>query len=148
MSGPDEDAPSLGVLMFVAHRAMETRVIDTLAEAGFDDITLAQARVFERVGPHGTRLTELAEQAQVTKQTAGFLVDQLERAGYVERRPDPTDARARLVCAAPRGEEAIRAAAAVVGQVEAEWEAYLGTRAFAQLQRSMRKLREITDPYA
>ncbi|MFF4545156.1 MarR family winged helix-turn-helix transcriptional regulator [Streptomyces sp. NPDC001435] len=73
-----------------------------LAEAGFDDFTPAQARVLQRVGPDGTRLTELAEQAQITKQTAGFLVDQLEKAGYVRRAPDPTDKRARLVCLAER----------------------------------------------
>jgi MarR family len=42
----------------------------------------------------GTRLTVLAEAARITKQTAGALVDQLERSGYVVRRPDPTDARA------------------------------------------------------
>jgi hypothetical protein len=42
----------------------------------------------------GARITDLAERAQVTKQTAGFLVDQLERAGYVRRVPDPRDARA------------------------------------------------------
>lgn len=146
--GNPEDAPPLGVLMFVAHRAAETRVMNALAAAGFDDVTLAQARVFERIGPHGTRLTALAEQAQVTKQTAGFLVDQLERAGYVERRPDPTDARARLVCIAPRGQAAVRAATVVEQQVEAEWAAHLGPRAFEQLRRAMVRLREITDPYA
>lgn len=39
----------------------------------------------------------ITERAGVTKQTAGFLVDQLEHAGYVERVADPTDGRARLV---------------------------------------------------
>ncbi|WP_280499269.1 MarR family transcriptional regulator, partial [Nocardia cyriacigeorgica] len=82
---------------------MENRVFAALAEAGYADITLAQARIVQRIGPDGTRLTELAEQAQVTKQTAGFLVDQLERAGYVERVPDPTDGRARLVRLSARG---------------------------------------------
>lgn len=118
-----------------------------VAAAGFNDVTLAQARVFERIGPHGTRLTELAQQAQVTKQTAGFLVDQLEKAGYVERRPDPTDARARLVCIAERGAKAVEIASAEVARVEAEWEAYLGTAEMRQLRRSLTRLREITDPY-
>jgi DNA-binding MarR family transcriptional regulator len=58
--------------------------------------------VAQRIGPDGTRLTELAEAAQVTKQTAGFLVDQLERAGYVERVPDPRDAGAKLIRLATR----------------------------------------------
>ena len=92
-----EDQPSTPVLMFVAHRDVESRVMVALAEAGLDDITSAQSRLMQRLDPAGMRLTDLAEQARVTKQTAGALVDQLERAGYVMRRPDPSDARARLV---------------------------------------------------
>ena len=106
--------PNLGLLCFFPYRALEGRILAALAEAGFDDLTVAQGRIAARIGEHGTRLTELAEQAQVTKQTAGFLVDQLERAGYVRRVPDPTDGRARLVCFAERG----RAAVAVARRVE------------------------------
>ena len=142
------DEPNVGVLLFVAYRAMEKRVFDVLAEAGFGDVTPAQARVFQRIGPDGTRLSELAEQAQVTKQTAGVLVDALERAGYVRRTPDPSDARARLVRISERGAEAVTAAAAVVAQVEAEWAAHLGSARFADLRGSLIDLREITDPYA
>jgi DNA-binding MarR family transcriptional regulator len=136
-----------GLLMFVAYRAMEKRVLDAVVAAGYDDITLAQARVFQRIGPDGTRLGELAEQAQVTKQTAGFLVDQLERARYVERTPDPADARARLVRVAERGRAAGAVAAAVVAEVEDEWAAHLGARRMTQLREGLGMLREITDPY-
>ena len=139
--------PSVGVLLFVAYRAMETRVLEAVAEAGFDDITLAQARVFQRIGPGGTRLSELAAAAQVTKQTAGFLVDQLEAAGYVERVPDPTDARARLVRIGPRGAAAAPVAAAALAEVEAEWTAHLGATAMSQLRQALVRLRQITDPF-
>jgi DNA-binding MarR family transcriptional regulator len=61
------------------------------------DIPLSQARVFQRIAPEGSRLGGLVEAAQVSKQTVGSIVDQLERAGYVRRIPDPSDARARLV---------------------------------------------------
>ncbi|WP_020389535.1 MarR family winged helix-turn-helix transcriptional regulator [Kribbella catacumbae] len=144
---PDDDL-NLGLLLFIPYRALETRVFERLAEAGFDDITPAQSRVFQRISATGTRLTELAEQAQVTKQTAGFLVDQLERAGYVRRVPDPTDARARLVQIAERGARTIPLAAAVVAEIEAEWTAHLGDTQAAQLRRALLSLREITDPYA
>ncbi|MFN0283763.1 MAG: MarR family winged helix-turn-helix transcriptional regulator [Kineosporiaceae bacterium] len=127
---------------------MEARVMQALAAAGFDDVTPAQGRVFQRVGVHGTRLTDLAEQARISKQTAGFLVDQLERAGYVERVPDPTDARARLVRVAPRGEAAVRAARVVEAEVEAEWTQHLGGRDAEHLHRTLTRLREITDSYA
>jgi DNA-binding MarR family transcriptional regulator len=142
-----QDDLNAGLLMFVAYRAMEKRVLDAVVAAGYDDITLAQARVFQRIGPDGTRLGELAEQAQVTKQTAGFLVDQLERAGYVERTPDPADARARLVRVAKRGRAAGAVAAAVVAEVEDEWAAHLGARRMTQLREALGMLREITDPY-
>jgi len=138
---------NLGLLCFVAYRAMETRVFEAVIAAGFDDITIAQGRLAARIGPKGTRLTDLAEQAQVTKQTAGFLVDQLERAGYVRRVPDPTDARARLVQIAPRGEAVVAVARVVEAEVEAEWTRHLGKRAAGQLRHALTRLREITDPY-
>jgi DNA-binding MarR family transcriptional regulator len=117
-------------------------------QALLGDVTPAQARVFQRIAPGGSRLTDLAEQAQITKQSAGFLVDQLERAGYVERGPDPTDARARLVRVAPRGAAAIPVAAAIVADVEREWAAHLGAARMARLREALTRLREITDPYA
>jgi DNA-binding MarR family transcriptional regulator len=128
-------------------RAMETRVIEAMTEAGYDDVTVAQGRLFARIGPNGNRITDLAEQARVTKQTAGFLVDQLERAGYVRRVPDPTAARARLVQIAPRGAEAVKIARVVEAEVEAEWTRHLGKQATSQLRRALTRLREITDPY-
>jgi DNA-binding MarR family transcriptional regulator len=144
---PDGERQNLGLLCFYPHRAMEARLVTALAEAGFDDITLAQGRIAARIGPHGTRLTDLAAQALVTKQTAGHLVDQLERAGYVRRVPDPTDARARLVQMAPRGLGVVAIARRVEAEVEAEWTAHLGEEATAQLRAALTRLREVTDPY-
>ncbi|HEY6744190.1 MAG TPA: MarR family transcriptional regulator [Mycobacteriales bacterium] len=134
--------------MFIPYRAMEAEVLAALAEAGFDDITVAQARVFQRIASEGSRLTDLAAAAQVTKQTAGSLVDQLESAGYVERRPDPRDGRARLVVVSERGAAAVRASQDVVAQVEARWTAHLGAERTAQLRDALTRLREITDPWA
>lgn len=141
------DQPHVGVLFFVAHRAMEQRVLARVREAGHD-VTIAQGRVAARIGPDGTRLTELADAAQVTKQTAGFLVDQLEKAGYAERVPDPSDARARLVRMAPRGREVVALAGVVEAEVRKEWEDHLGVEELAHLERTMARLRAITDPYA
>jgi DNA-binding MarR family transcriptional regulator len=136
---------NVGLLLFIPYRAMENRVFAALAAAGFDDFTPAQARVMQRIGPDGTRLTELAEAAQVTKQTASFLVDQLERAGYVARTPDPSDARARLVRIAERGAAAQPVAAAAVAEVEAEWRAHLGERDWDRMRGALSRLRQITD---
>jgi len=136
-----------GVLLFLPYRAMEARVFAGLAERGFDDLTPAQARVFQRIADRRSRVTELAEQAGITKQTAGFLVDQLERAGYVERVPDPDDGRARLVRITERGARSVAASAGIVAEVEAEWTAHLGARRMDQLRQILADLREITDPW-
>ena len=139
---------NLGLLLFIPYRAMESRVMAELVRAGFDDLTLAQAKLFQRIAPDGSRLTDLAEQAQVTKQSAAFLVDQLEAAGYVRRKPDPTDGRARLVCIADRGARAVAVSAEIVDAVEEEWTRHLGPGRTSQLRGILADLREITDPYA
>ena len=138
---------SVGVLMFIAARDVENRVIEAMRRAGVDDVTVAQARVAARIGPHGTRLTDLAEQAQVSKQTATALVDRLVAAGYVERVPDPRDGRARLVRFTPKGEAILPIARAEEAKVEREWESHLGARRMRELRESLTLLREITDPY-
>lgn len=138
--------PNLGLLLFIPYRALENRIFAALAAAGYE-ITPAQARVLQRVNDNGSRIGELAEAAQVTKQTTGYLVDQLERAGYVTRTPDPTDARARLVHLTDHARSMIPIGDTVITEIEAEWAAHLGRRRIDQLRDTLTRLREITDPY-
>ncbi|MDQ0784743.1 MarR family winged helix-turn-helix transcriptional regulator [Streptomyces sp. B3I8] len=144
----DEQRVKLGVLLFIPYRYAESRMFQALQDVGFDDWTLTQCRVFQCITSDRSRLTDLADQAQVTKQSAGVLVDQLERLGYVRRVPDPTDGRARLIVIEERGRRAIEVTAATLDEILAEWKAYLGTRNFALLHQILDQLREITDPYA
>lgn len=148
MNADVQEELSLGVLCFIVHRAVETEVLAALAEAGFDDLTQAQGRVCARIGEYGTRIGDLAEQAQVTKQTATTTVDLLERHGYVRRVRDPTDARATLVVFADRGKAAVEVARRAEATMYAEWERHLGTSRVRQLRTALELLREITDPYA
>ncbi|KGI69284.1 MarR family transcriptional regulator [Mycolicibacterium rufum] len=141
------EQPGTAVLMFIAHRDAESRVMAALARAGVTEVTVAQSRLLQRLSPEGSRLTDLAEQARVTKQTAGALVDQLERAGYVVRQPDPSDARARLVTLSDRGAELCRMAAEEVAQLEDQWRDHLGRQSYEALRGALISLREITDPY-
>lgn len=112
-----------------------------------DDLHPDRQPVVGEPGGDGSRVTDLAEQAGITKQTAGFLVDQLERAGYGERVPDPADGRARLVRITERGAQSVAASAGIVAEVEAEWTAHIGVRRMDQLRRILADLREITDPW-
>lgn len=137
----------LGVLLFIPSRAMEDATMDGLARAGYTDLTVAQARIAARIDPSGSRVTKLAAAARVSKQTAAFLVEQLERGGYVERVPDPTDGRARLVKISARGSAAREAILPALADVEAQWLAHIGPERMAQLRETLTMLREITDPF-
>ncbi|MCI4675035.1 MarR family winged helix-turn-helix transcriptional regulator [Candidatus Mycolicibacterium alkanivorans] len=141
-----DDAPSTPTLMFIAHRAAEAQVKAILGASGAADITLAQSRLLQRLDPNGIRITELAERAVVTKQTAGALVDQLEKSGYVRRVADPADARARLVVLTANGQKVCRAVAAEVAEVERQWRKRLGAKRYRELRAALVELRAITDP--
>lgn len=137
----------IGILLFVANRALEQRAFDALVAAGITDITLSQARIAARIASDGSRVSDLAAQARVTKQSAAFLVEQLEASGYVERVPDPSDGRARLVRLTSRADPLVRVANAEVERVLAEWAAHVGEDRLRQLHQTLRDLREITDPW-
>lgn len=137
----------LATLMFVSYRAMDERVQRAMREAGYD-VTVAQSRLAQRIADDGSRLTELADRAQVTKQTASVLVTALERQGLVERVPDPADGRAQLIRLSAHGREAAAHAMQVVIGVEREWAEHLGVELAGQLREGLLKLREVTDPYA
>ena len=134
------------LLMFIASRAAADRIFRAVHDAGFDDLTMAQSRLAMGVDVEGTRLSVLAERAQIAKQTATALIDKLERAGYVERVPDPSDGRARLVKMTPRAEAVLPVARAEEDRIEAEWRAHLGDELMDQLRHALTSLRDITDP--
>ena len=136
----------LATLMFIGYRAMDDQVIRAVRDAGFE-VTTAQARIAQRIAEDGSRLTNLAEQAQVTKQTASLLIASLEREGLVERVPDPADGRARLIRLTSRGRIASERAREVVMNVENAWQAHLGPELSAALLEALTKLRDIADPY-
>lgn len=136
----------LATLMFIAYRAMDDQVIAAMRDAGFQ-VTVAQARIAQRIAPDGSRLTDLAVQAQVTKQTASLLVTALEKEGLVERVPDPDDKRARLIRFTERGRRAAEQARDVAMGVERSWNDHLGPELAPALRQALTKLREITDPY-
>ena len=136
------------LLMYIASRSAANRIFEALQERGFDDATIAQSRLMMGIDPDGTRLSVLAERAQIAKQTATALVDRLERAGYVERVPDPSDGRARLVRMTARAQAALPIARAEEARIVAEWQAHLGDERMDQLRQALTAMREITDPYA
>jgi DNA-binding MarR family transcriptional regulator len=103
-------------------RAMVTELIERLHTHGYPDVVPAFHAVFENIDPHGTRLTELAGRADVTHQSMSELVGVLEDRGYVERRSDPTDGRARLVCLTPLGAKLRKLGNEQIASIERDWQ--------------------------
>ncbi|MBM6400439.1 MarR family transcriptional regulator [Phycicoccus sp. MQZ13P-5] len=135
------------MMMFIASRAAVSRVLGAIHAAGHDEVTIAQARLLMGIDEDGTRLSVLADRAQVAKQTATALVDKLERAGYVERVRDPGDGRARLVRLTGHAHALLPVARAEEERIETEWAEHLGPERMAGLRDALEALREVTDPY-
>jgi DNA-binding MarR family transcriptional regulator len=113
--------PLIGLLLRLLYQHYAQDIDAALSEAGFGDLRPAHANVFPFLPPNGISVSGLAELAQVTKQTMAEAVDQLERMGYVERRPDPHDRRARLVFLTPRGAAVKPVTHATAARVEQRW---------------------------
>jgi DNA-binding MarR family transcriptional regulator len=138
------DRPNIGILLRDPVQEVVRRVSAGLVAAGFDDLRPAHTTVFQHIEADGSRLTDLAERAQITKQSMGYLVDYLEERGYLERRPDPRDRRAALICLTDRGWKQIRVALAIIASVEEEWEAKLGAQRMRQLRTLLTDLGQLT----
>lgn len=144
---PHADELPLSLLMLIAHRSAENRIHAAVRTAGFDSMTHAQGRLLAGMEPGGSRISLLAERAQITKQTATALIDRLEAAGYVTRVPDPSDGRARIVTFTDRAWAMVPVARAEEQRIEAEWRAHLGGASMDALRSALETLRAITDPY-
>lgn len=134
------ERPNVGILLRDPFQEVVRRVSAGLTEAGFDDLRPAHTAVFQHIDAEGSRLTDLAERAQITKQSMGYLVDYLEECGYVERRPDPSDRRAALIVLTERGWEQVRAALGIIAAIEDEWTRSLGEDRMEQLRELLGEL--------
>jgi DNA-binding MarR family transcriptional regulator len=145
LSGSSGDVrPNLGILLRDPFQEVVRRVSVGLADAGFDDLRPAHTAVFQHIEAGGSRLTDLAERAQITKQSMGYLIDYLEQRGYLERRPDPSDRRATLISLTDRGWDQVRAALRIIATIEEEWTRGLGKPRMQQLRELLGDLRQLT----
>jgi DNA-binding MarR family transcriptional regulator len=112
--------PLVGQLRRITQLIVE-ELVGRLQAAGFSDITAAHHPVFYNLDPDGTRLTVLAARAGMTHQSMGELVAALADLGYLDRRPDPADRRARLVVLTPLGTRAVERARSEVADIDAAW---------------------------
>lgn len=112
---------------------LERRVADT----PYSDIRVTHGCVFGNIDPEGTRLTELAARARMTKQSVGEVTSDLEQRGYVERVPDPSDGRAKIIRLTERGRAAQALGVGLIDEIEQEWAERFGAERVAALREAL-----------
>jgi DNA-binding MarR family transcriptional regulator len=133
---PTMDQP-LSRMLLESYRSVEEETVAALADRGELGLSPSQAAALLLVDRSGTRLTELAARAQITKQAMMQVVDDLETAGSVRRVPDPTDARAKVVRLTARGLRQRAEARKAISAVEARTRRRLGARRYDTLRETL-----------
>jgi DNA-binding MarR family transcriptional regulator len=108
-----------------------------LADTPYNDIRISHGCVFGNIDPEGTRLTDLAERARMTKQSVGEITSDLEQRGYVERVPDPRDGRAKIIRLTERGHAAQALGIGLIDEIEQEWADRFGAERVAALREAL-----------
>ena len=122
-----------------AYSLLGFQIVDGVVGAGYPQKP-SHSAVFAQISPQGSRLSALARGANMSPQAMGELVDELEELGYVERQPDPTDRRAKLIVLTPRGHECIAAGIATIQGIESRIDEILGVDGHAELRRLLTEL--------
>ncbi|WP_134653152.1 MarR family winged helix-turn-helix transcriptional regulator [Streptomyces sp. H23] len=122
----NSDAMALTAALLAAAGELTQRIHEGVVARGFEGVRPAHGFAFTRLAPDGATVTDLAVHLGMTKQAASQLVEDLVRRGYVERRPHPDDARARLVVLTESGWACTRAAEEAAAEVVGAWVDVLG----------------------
>jgi len=132
--------PDLAVLVARMHGEIQEELFERLAAAGYDDLSPRHGAVLPYLDEDGIRATELGRLSGRHKQVVGRLVDELEQLGYVERRADPADRRAKLVVPTERGLAQMRLRDEIVADIERRHSEESGRRAYADLRDLLRRI--------
>jgi DNA-binding MarR family transcriptional regulator len=134
------DRLAVGQLLVRLLREFRVELFAPAAEHGYPDLREPHLHVFGNVGIHGIRLTDLANQAQLSLAATSELVSQLQELGYLERRPDTRDRRAKLIFPTKRGLRALADAGDRVAEIEHHWAQVADPERFEAACRTMQDL--------
>jgi DNA-binding MarR family transcriptional regulator len=140
MSSSNFDDPRNLPLIRLLDEALEdfsSELATRIAGAGYPDVRPSYGCVFGNIDRDGSRLTDLAERAHMTKQSVGEVTTELEKRGYVERVPDPSDGRAKIIRLTARGREARGVGRQLIDELEREWAQRYGEERVAALREAL-----------
>jgi DNA-binding MarR family transcriptional regulator len=126
--------PLIGALLRAPWDAVLKHMLDRLHESGFADFDASYLSVFQYPGPQDTRPSDLAARLRMSKQALNYLLGELERRGYLERRPDTDDLRSKRIVLTQRGIAAVGVIREAVAEVETAWARRLGRKRFAEFR--------------
>ena len=130
--------PPFIALLDHAHDEFVQELARRVATTEYSDIRVTHGCVFGNIDPErGSRLTELAERAHMTKQSVGEVATDLEQRGYVERVPDPVDGRAKIIRLTERGHEALVTGRGLIDDIERDWAERFGEERIAALRDAL-----------
>jgi len=109
-------------------------------QLGFDDVRRSHVTLFRWPGPDGRRPSEVAADAQISKQRVNDLLRELEELGYLRLEPDHVDSRARVIRLSERGRRLHKTALGIHTAIEEEWAKAVGAQRFRQLRRVLADL--------
>jgi DNA-binding MarR family transcriptional regulator len=124
-------------LLSTAMDDFSAELFERVEAAGYSDLRPGHGCVFGNIDPDGSRLTDLAERARMTKQSVGEVASDLEARGYVERVPDPNDGRAKIIRLTQRGREAQAIGQALIDDLERDWGERFGADRVAALRDAL-----------
>ncbi|MBJ8343719.1 MarR family transcriptional regulator [Antrihabitans sp. YC2-6] len=136
----------MGQLLVRLLREFRAELAAPRAEHGYGDLRDAHMQIFGNIGTGEMRLTELAARAQLSLAATSELVNELETLGYLERRPDPTDGRAKQIVLTARGRKLMADAGGRVGEIEAHWASIVGAERFHATCQVLQELLDGLDP--
>jgi DNA-binding MarR family transcriptional regulator len=136
--------PLIGALLRMPWDAVQQHMLERLHETSFGDFDAAYLSVFQYPGPQGARPSELADRLRISKQALNYLLGELERLGYLERRADPDDLRSKRIALTPRGIASVGVIREAVGEVENAWAEQLGAARFDELRNLLLELNGLT----
>ena len=132
-----EQSITIGMVGARLHRATQIDCVARLNKAGYTDLRMRHLVLLEGLPREGARVTTLATQTGMSKQAMGELIDEIEASGYIERRNDPADRRARLIVFTAKGQRAWEQAFAIIGEMERDYAAMVGSASYSAARETL-----------
>ena len=146
MTPSKEYPPAIGALLRLAWQAVRERIYEGVLEAGYTDLSRSHVLLFRWPTIDGLRPSELATHNQLSRQSINDLLSDLEKRGYLERTPDPTDGRARIVRLTERGVDLTQVLSDMSFTTESEWGQAIGEERFAEFRDTLFELVAYASP--